>query len=106
MMLKVRPLHSIQTLGTKYPVTSSHIIEGMMPNISQFTARPFLFFIQPFNANDLLRRRAVLKSAVKICVKNQLQQLFIKFINYVWYLLHVSALHCHPQGASLVPSER
>jgi hypothetical protein len=21
--------------------------------------------------------------------------LFIQFINYVWYLLHVSALHCH-----------
>jgi hypothetical protein len=29
----------------------------------------------------------------------------INFINYVWYLLHVSALHCHPQGAFLVPSE-
>jgi hypothetical protein len=44
---------------------------------------------------------------VNICVKNQqMQQLFIQFINYLWYLLHVSALHCHPQGASLVPSER
>jgi hypothetical protein len=39
-------------------------------------------------------------------VKNQqMQQLFIQFINYAWYLLHVSALHCHPQGAFLVPSE-
>jgi hypothetical protein len=39
-------------------------------------------------------------------VKNQqIQQLFIQFINYV-YLLHVSALHCHPQGAFLMPSER
>jgi hypothetical protein len=38
---------------------------------------------------------------VNICVKNQqMQQLFIQFINYVWYLLHVLALHCHPQGAS------
>src|SRR5215510_13627579 len=36
----------------------------------------------------------------------QIHQLFIQFINYVWYLLHVSALHCHPQGAFLVPSER
>jgi hypothetical protein len=36
--------------------------------------------------------------------KQQKQQLFIQFINYVWYLLYVSALHCHPQGAFLVPS--
>src|SRR5215471_7046559 len=35
-----------------------------------------------------------------------MQQLFIRFINYVWYLLHVSAIHCHLQGAFLVPSER
>jgi hypothetical protein len=35
-----------------------------------------------------------------------MQQLFIQFVNYVWYLLHVSALHCHLQGAFLVPSER
>jgi hypothetical protein len=31
----------------------------------------------------------------------QIHQLFIQFINYVWYLLYVSTLHCHPQGASL-----
>jgi hypothetical protein len=44
---------------------------------------------------------------VNICVKNQqMQQLFIQFTNYVWYLLHVLGLHCHPQGAFLVPSER
>jgi hypothetical protein len=44
---------------------------------------------------------------VNICVKiQQMQQLFIQVINYVWYLLHVSALHCHLQGAFLVPSER
>jgi hypothetical protein len=30
----------------------------------------------------------------------------IQFINYVWYLLHVSALHCHHLEALLVPSER
>jgi hypothetical protein len=35
-----------------------------------------------------------------------MQQLLIQFINYVWQLLHVSTLHCHPQGAFLVPSER
>jgi TctA family transporter len=37
---------------------------------------------------------------VIICVKTQqIHQLFIQFINYIWYLLHVSALYCHPQGA-------
>jgi hypothetical protein len=39
--------------------------------------------------------------------KNQeMQQLLIQFINYVWYFLHVLALNCHPQKAFLVPSER
>jgi hypothetical protein len=32
----------------------------------------------------------------------QIHKLLIQFINYVWYLLHVSALHCLPQGAFLV----
>jgi hypothetical protein len=42
-----------------------------------------------------------------ICVKNEeMRQLFIQFINHGWYLLHVSALHCHPQEPFLVPSER
>jgi hypothetical protein len=36
----------------------------------------------------------------------QIHQLFTQFINYVWYLLDVSALHCYLQGAFLVPSER
>jgi hypothetical protein len=36
----------------------------------------------------------------------QMQQLFIQLINYVWELLHVSAIHCHLQGAFLMPSER
>src|SRR5215510_12796207 len=44
---------------------------------------------------------------LKGCMKNQqIHKLFIQFINYVWYLLHVSALHCHLQGAFLVLSER
>jgi hypothetical protein len=30
----------------------------------------------------------------------------VQFINYVWLLLRVSALHCHLQGAFLVLSER
>src|SRR5215469_2237652 len=46
-------------------------------------------------------------SAFKGCMKNQQKhQLFIQFINYLWQLLHVSALHCHLQGAFLVHSER
>src|SRR5215469_10558229 len=46
-------------------------------------------------------------SAFKGCMKNQqIHQLFIQFINYVWQLLHVSALHWHLQGAFVVPSER
>jgi hypothetical protein len=44
---------------------------------------------------------------VNICMKNQqMQQLFFQFINYVCYLLHVSALYCHPQGAFIEPPER
>jgi hypothetical protein len=36
---------------------------------------------------------------------NRYTKLFIQFINYVWYLLHVSALHCHLQGAYLGPTQ-
>jgi hypothetical protein len=32
--------------------------------------------------------------------------IIIQFISYVWWLLHVSALYCHPQEAFLKPSER
>src|SRR5215469_4113744 len=49
---------------------------------------------------DLIQR---LKGSMK---NQQIHQLFIQFINYVWQLLHVSALHCHLQGGFLVPSER
>jgi hypothetical protein len=47
------------------------------------------FVINPLTPNDLQRRRAVsplkIKIPVKICVQNQqMQQLFIQFINYVW----------------------
>jgi hypothetical protein len=38
--------------------------------------------------------------------KPKIHQLLIQFINYVWYLLLVSALHCHLQGAFPLPSER
>jgi hypothetical protein len=44
---------------------------------------------------------------VNIYVKNQqIHLLFIQIINYEWYLLHDSALHCHLQGVFLVPSAR
>jgi hypothetical protein len=65
--------------------------------------------INPLTPNDLYRRRAIsplkIKTPVKISMK-KVHQLFIQIINYVWYLLHVSALHCHLQGAILVPFER
>jgi hypothetical protein len=35
----------------------------------------------------------------------QMQQLFNHVINYVYYLLHDSALHFHLQGEFLVPSD-
>jgi hypothetical protein len=35
----------------------------------------------------------------------QIQQLFIQFINCVWQLLRVSALHCHLQGAQGASSD-
>jgi hypothetical protein len=43
----------------------------------------------PLTPNDLKKRRAVsptkIKIPLKICVKNQqIQQLFIQLINYVW----------------------
>src|SRR5215469_10496073 len=61
-------------------------------------------FAPPSNASKL---EMGFNSAFKGCMKNQqIHQLFIQFINYVWQLLHVSALHCHLQGAFLVPSER
>jgi hypothetical protein len=72
----------------------------------------FVFYrFNPLTPNNLQIRRAVSPLKIKIPSKNmrekqQMQQLFIQFINYVWYLLHVSALHCHNQGAFLVPSER
>src|SRR5215472_3173967 len=58
-----------------------------------------------------MKLRAVSPLKIKIPSKTsvksqQIHQLFIQFINYVWQLLHVSALHCHLQGAFVVPSER
>jgi hypothetical protein len=45
--------------------------------------------------------------ALSMWVKNQKNTPIIHSIfNYVWQLLHVSALYCHPKGAFLVPSER
>jgi hypothetical protein len=41
-----------------------------------------------------------------MCENQQIYKLFIQFVNYVWYLLHVSALHCRLQVAFLVTFER
>src|SRR5215469_11723837 len=61
-------------------------------------------FAPPSNAS---KWQMEFNSAFKGCMKNQqIHQLFIQFINYVWQLLHVSALHCLLQGAFLVPAER
>jgi hypothetical protein len=30
------------------------------------------------------------------------RSIIIQFISYVWWLLYVSALYCHPRGAFLV----
>jgi hypothetical protein len=38
--------------------------------------------------------------------RNMQSGLAIKPSYYKWYLLHVSVLYCHPQGALPVPSER
>jgi hypothetical protein len=70
-----------------------------------------LLRINPLTPNDLERRRVVSPLKIKIPSKNmrgkpKIHQLFIQFTNYVWYLLHVSTLHCHLQRAFLVPSER
>src|SRR5215469_987907 len=76
------------------------------------------FFMHPLNAelNSICHLLALLGGAtivvisrlrVKGSMKNQqIHQLFIQFINYVCQLLHVLALHCHLQGAFVVPSER
>src|SRR5215475_3916071 len=61
-------------------------------------------FAPPSNAS---KWQMGFNSAFKGCMKNQqIHQLFIQFINYVWHLLHVSALHSHLQGTFVVPSER
>jgi hypothetical protein len=47
---------------------------------------------------------------MKISSKNMREKptnaTIIHSVYYVWYLVRVSPLHCHPQGAFLVPSER
>jgi hypothetical protein len=37
---------------------------------------------------------------------HQMQQLFIQLINYVWQILNVSTLHCHPRGVFLYHATR
>jgi hypothetical protein len=75
-------------------------LNPLMPELNSSTQRCLTRFLRGNFASWTVH-------FVNICVKNrQIQQLFIQFINYIWYLLHVSALHCHLQGAFLVSSER
>jgi hypothetical protein len=56
------------------------------------------------------KRRTVNPLKIKISSKNMREKPtntpMIHSVNYVWELLHVSALHYNLQGAFLVPSER
>jgi hypothetical protein len=90
-------------------IECAHILS---PHVFQIHFKPLMLELNPsaqwcltrFFTGDFASRTV---HFINICKKNQqMQQLFIQFINYVWYLLHVSAFHCHPQGAFLVPSER
>jgi hypothetical protein len=69
-------------------------------------------YVNPSTPKDLQRRRrATSPLKIKTPSENmresqQIHQLFIQFINYIWLFLRVSELHCHLQGAFLVPSER
>src|SRR5215475_3871247 len=81
------------------PITVGRVAGGLTLNLLMTT-----IFAPPSNAS---KWEVGFNSAFKGCMKNQqIHQLFIQFINYVWQLLHVSALHCHLQGAFVVPSER
>jgi hypothetical protein len=85
--------------GTAYPVCLP-FLNPLTPELNPFTQRCLTRFFTGDFASWTVH-------LVSICVRNQqMQQLFIRFINYVWWLLHVSALHCHLQGAFLAPSER
>jgi hypothetical protein len=54
------------------------VYKGKTGNLLQFSG-----MFNPLTPKDLQKRRAI-----KICVKNQqMQQLFIQFINYVWCLM-------------------
>jgi hypothetical protein len=84
----------VQALEAQWQETPSsslfnHLTPELNPSAQRCLTRFFTWYFASWTVHF-----------VNICVKNQqMQQLFIQFINYVWYLLHVSALHCHLQGA-------
>jgi hypothetical protein len=76
-------------------VKDSLLTPELKPSAQRYLTR---FFTQDFASLTV--------HFVNTCVKNQqIHQLFIKLINYVWYLLNVSALNCHHQGVFLVRSQ-
>jgi hypothetical protein len=40
-----------------------------------------------------------------MCEKQNMQQLFIQFINYVWYLVHVSVLSISQKALGALPED-
>src|SRR5215469_2012165 len=77
---------------------------GVLISCSTLNLLMTTIFAPPNNAS---KWQMGFNSVFNGCMKNQqIHQLFIQFINNVWQLLHVSALHCHLQGAFVVPSER
>jgi hypothetical protein len=50
--------------------------------------------------------QAVVTTDCIIYMKTNDASIIIQFVSYVWWLLHVSAVYCHLQGAFLEASER
>jgi hypothetical protein len=55
--------------------------DGVMGNVEQYVALNLAYRINPLKPNDLQRRRAV---------SQQIHQLFIQFINYVWFRHYIA----------------
>jgi hypothetical protein len=106
MSITIYPWHKIGNLSSNTQLrafinsTSCSVLNPLTPELNPSEQRCLTRFFTGDFASWTVH-------FVNICVKHQqIHQLVIQLINYVWYLLHVSALHCHPQGAFLVTSEK